>query len=468
MTLRMESWMLSLLVGLVIVAGCSTDATPVAQQQTPEKPQPPAAVQSASTPLPSAKTVAPSPEAEAAIKQLQQLYNQASTAETEFRFPEAVNYWKQTLVLLEKIHGPGSWQLRNGKLALATAETQSGFSSQQLERLKSLVAAQKEIAERLSVGDYATGLKIARQTAPATSDLFGSDSWMKAKQDVQCARLEQMAGNTDEAVRMFQAASGQILQHAGTVHPELETIHAYLAECFTQSGNSRMALANFSKATALAESLWGSNSLQFASRANDLGVSYNTAGDYSTSVRILRVSESIRLKSLGESHPLVAHSRLNLSIAYMGIGEMQLAYDFVKQAEAIFRSMPSGQDLLVQALRQKSATLMLSGNPDQAELPLAELVKIAETANDGGRLAAEYKYRLAVCLGRQGKFTEASDLLQKALEVRSQLLGANNADTVKTRELLVQMLDRANQPTRAAEAGGSVRPASFTMPDSNK
>lgn len=398
---------------------------------------------------------------------LRQLTEAAMNSERELRFADAVNDWQKVHSLLAQTSGPKSWQVRNCELAMGTARQQAGFSPAQLAAYRQLVQEQRLIAAALEKADYAAALKAVTGTAPSTESLFGRDSWMFALQLVQTGRLQQLNGLHPAAIETLRSASEAVLILAGPLHPELENIHAFLAGSFAAVGERNLMLANLKKAAVLAHDLWGENSLQYATRANELGVAYNESRDYNTAIRVLQASETIRASALGPNHPLVAHSRLNLSIAMLGLGDLPQALALVDSAEKPLREGKPQPDLLVTCLRQKSALLMLLERPAEAEPALRELLQFArgEVANDGGAIQAELQYRLAVCLARQNRADEAIAEAQASLAAWARLVGPDNQRTTRTRDLLISLFERTGQSARAAELKGAVQPATFESPD---
>lgn len=410
-----------------------------------------------------------SPDETAALReQIRKLGESALQAENEFRFADAARTWSDLRVQLVRGFGEGTWQVRNCELALAAAEQEASFTPHQLDRLKAIAERQKEVAAALASGDSLAALSIANEVAPDVQELFGEGSWLHTRFLVQLARLNQLCGDCDAAVPLCQQALGEVLRHAGPVHPDLEALHGFLAICFDELKQPELAVANLKKAAALAQATWGENSLEYAYRANELGVALNTQGDHATAARILRACETIRLKALGEDHPLVAHSRLNLGVACMGLRELGTALELTSVAEPVFRKAGAvSRDMLIKALRQKAAILMLLSRPAEAEPSLRELIALVDATERPDRLAirSELQYRLAVCLGRQGRFADAVVEAEGSLSARSQLLGPANSETLRSRDLLVTLLERTGQTVRADELRGSVQPAGFVAPE---
>lgn len=408
-------------------------------------------------------------QADPRLVQLQEWTQSAMAAEREFRFADALATWQQVHQLLLGWYGKEDWRVRNCELAIQTAERQIGFDADELERFRQVARKQESVGKALAAGDYANALQVALQAAPETKQLFGADSWMTTLQTVQVARLHQLSGAHAEAIAGFREASAMLLKLAGPIHPELEKCHGFLAESFAATGDARMSLANLKKAASLSQSIWGDQSLQFAARANELGVAYNRERDFHTAIRVLQASETIRMETLGENHPLVAHSRLNLSISTMGTGDLVTARKYIEAAETVLASGAAQPELQVACLRQKSALLMLMGDAAAAEPVLRQLVEFArqESKQDGGAILAEMQYRLAICLARQDRadrMAEAISEAQASLASWSRLAGPGHERTNRSRDLLASLYERIGDSAKAAELGGAVQPAGFSAP----
>lgn len=465
------------LLGLLtsLLTGCGSSNPPAATNQDPPKssnatkppltaqqssPSPDQAATANSTSTGAAKK--PSEEALELSKQLEQIVAAANAAQSEFDFAKATQLWQQALDLLTKLYGSKSWQTLNAKLALDNARVQSGFNQAQLARLKELFEDQTQIASLLKQAKTDAALELAQRSQKTTSELFGADSWMMAKQWVQMARLQQLNGKFTESIAAYREAILLHDRYLVELHPDKETLHAYLGEAFMSVGQYRPAVDNLSKATLIAQKLWGETSLQYATRGNDLGVAYQRAGENETALSVLRAAETIRRRELGMEHPLVAHSLLNLGTVYMGLNRYDLAVQSFEQAIPILQNKFGIENKMVtEAKLRYSAALVLADQSAAAEQLLEQLC--TELANRPGLMAdrAVAQYRLAVLQAKRGNYKAAEPNLESAIAAQSQILGPTHPTTETSKQALVKVYEQTGRASLAESLQGQIRQVNY-------
>lgn len=395
-------------------------------------------------------------------KQLDQIVAKANEAQSRFAFGEAASYWQQAMNLLNQRYGAKAWQTLNARLALENAELQSRFDESQLVRLKDLFNDQAEIASLLKQARQPAALELAKKSQQTTSDLFGAESWMMAKQWVQLARLQQLSGNPKAAIAAYRET---ILLHdrfLQELHPDKETLHAYLGEAFLQVGQIQPAIDNLSKSALIAQKLWGEASLQYGTRANDLGVAYQRAGQNETALTVLRAAEAIRRKELGPNDPMVAHSLLNLGTVYMELNRSEFAVQSFEQAIPILEEKFGVESkMVIEAKLRQAAAIVLSGQAEAAELLLE---KLTAQLKDRPGLSAERsvaQYRLAVLQARQGNYTAAEPNFEAAIAAQSQLFGPDHPTTELSKRALAQVFRQTGRAEQAAALQSQIRQVNY-------
>jgi hypothetical protein len=467
------------LLGLLtsLLTGCGSSNPPAATNQDPPKSsnatkppltaqQPSPSTGDAATPAPASDPKSRSEEALALSKQLDQIVAAANAAQSEYDFSKATQLWEQALEVLTKLYGSKSWQALNAKLALENARVQASFNQAQLTKLKQLLKDQTEIASLLKQANTDAALELAQKSQQTTTELFGSDSWMMAKQWVQVARLQQLNGKFNDAIAAYREAILLHDRYLVEVHPDKETLHAYLGEAFMSANQFRPAVDNLSKATLIAQKLWGETSLQYATRGNDLGVAYQRAGENETALTVLRAAETIRRRELGMDHPLVAHSLLNLGTVYMGMNRYELARQSFEQAIPILQNKFGTENKMVtEAKLRLSAALVLAGDSAAAEQLLEKLS--AELANRPGLLAdrAVAQYRLAVLQAKQGNYKAAEPNFEAAIAAQSQILGPNHPTTEMSKQALVKVYEQTGRSSLAESLQGQIRQVNYVEQD---
>ncbi len=421
---------------------------------------------SAATALPAGNGLVPTapidPQEIARIKQrIEELSQMATSAQNEFRFAQAIPLWQEMGQLLTQAYGVGSWQVTNARIAGHLATQQSQMSTTDLERMRELFQWQQRIGDLLSKNSIPGALTLAEGSAERTAELFGPQSYMKGKQQLQVARMKQMLGRNEEAADAFRDAYQLMAPHLGTSHPELEGLHSYLGECQLALGQTAQGIENLRAASRQAVELWGSNSVKFAARANDLGVAYQRSGDLEMALKIIRTAEEIRRQQLGESHPQVGHSLLNLGTIYIENKNFELAQQCLEQALPILEQIPQPNRLLIDAQAKMAVVKMFLNAPDQADPFLAAVVNGLTQMRADEREIGIAEHRLGVALAKQGKYERAEPTLRAAEQRLARTLGEDHNQTAKVREALVQLLVQTGRQREADAMKSGIRQVNF-------
>lgn len=407
-----------------------------------------------------------SAEAMAQVQKLEELTAQANAAQARFDFASAAGHWSSAMELLSTLYGPQAWPTTNARLAAETASIQSKFTSTQLQAVKELYSSQTEIARLLKESRHAPALELAQQSQRITAELFGPGSWMMGKQWVQVARLQQLNNQPEAAIASYREAILLHDQFLGEVHPDKETLHAYLGEAFLAAGQNRPAVDNLSKAALIAQRLWGDSSLKYATRANDLGVAYQRAGDLETAIRVFRAAESIRRRELGMDDPLVAHCLLNLGTVYMELSRHELAVQCFAQALPILQAkLGVGSRMVVEGSLRYTAALVLAGQSQMAERILGELVAALADRPGTSTERAVAQYRLAILQAKQGNYALAEPNLKEAIEVQARLLGSEHPTTELSKQALVKVYEQTGRGAEAQTLQSQIRQVQYVEED---
>jgi tetratricopeptide (TPR) repeat protein len=472
-----------LLLGLItgFFTGCGTSTPPAEAPKEPAKttsqPTPPGATQSTEQP-PVEKLDAANPppgkpqpdrlsaEAMARAQRVEELTGLANAAQGKLAFGEATKYWTEAKTLLAQLYGQKAWQTTNAQLAADTAAIQAKFTPKQLQSMRELYSWQGEIAGLLKESRFAPALELAQRSQQVTEELFGTQSWMMGKQWVQVARLQQLNGQSAAAIAAYREAIMLHDRFLGEVHPDKETLHAYLGEAFIAAGQYRPAIDNLSKAALIAQQLWGDSSLKYATRANDLGVAYQRAGDLETSIRVFRAAEAIRRRELGMDDPLVAHCLLNLGTVYMELNRHELAAQCFAQALPILQNkLGVGSRMVVEGSLRYTAALVLAGESPMAERILGELVAaLAEKPGTSAERAIA-QYRLAILQAKQGNYAQAEPNLKEAITVQARLLGSEHPTTELSKQALVKVYEQTGRSAEAQTLQSQIRQVQYVEED---
>ncbi len=390
------------------------------------------------------------------------LTQDARTAQVNGQYAQETALWSEAHTLLVGQFGEQSWQARNAELAMLTARHHASLNQGQLTKLAELFQWQNRIAELLHQNNPYAALTIARGSLERTLELYGENSYLHGKQLIQIARLEQLAGRFDESIETYRQAFATISPWLGRVHPELESIHVAFGEIWLARGDYHQAVENLRVALRMASELYGNNSLQTATRANDLAVALQRSGNLHDAIAYLTKAEEIRRQWLGPEHPHVAHCLLNLGTCNFELQHYEVAREQLEQSLAILTITVQGPNrLLLDCLHKLSITYMLLDKPNQAEPHLRQLVELLRQTSSSATDLGLAEYRWGVCLAKQGKYEDAEPLLKLSLARLENAAGFDHPHTAKPREALRQLYLATNRPSDAQSLDARVQPVSY-------
>ena len=384
------------------------------------------------------------------VEELRQLTLMARKMEAEENYIAAINVWTDIVSKLQAEFGADAWQTKNAVLALETSKQQQGFDPSQRATLAAITKLQKQIraaSEQNQVGSATVG---AKEIVEKTSVLFGPDSAVTAKQRRLYGQLLNRMGEVEKSIWQYEKSANDLQEYFQAGHPEVCNVHDELGQIYLDSNQHRGAVQHLSVAASLAREIWGEFSVQYAKRANQLGVALYRDGNLKEALTVLQAAEVIRKKAKGENSVEVAHSQHNIGTVMMELRLLPNAIEKLKSAYDIFRA---GKlvSLELQVGGKLATTYMLNKQPDEAEIFLAREVEYLEAAGNEGPELADAKYRLAISMGRQGDYGRAEPVIKAALESNESHFGPYHSRTINCYQAYAKMLELLN---RLAEANG--------------
>ena len=390
-------------------------------------------------------------------RSVQALTREANQLQSSFDFASASTKWREVEALLTNQFSVKSWQTVNARVAAETTAMQAEFTTEQIELLKEIFTKQTMVGDALRNSNIPEALRLSEASTEMSRTLFGEGSFMMGKQLMQLARMNQHAGNVEQATEDFQKAVETLTTILGDVHPDLEMGYAYLGEIYVAKGDQPSAILCLTKSTDIARELWGEGSLRYSARANDLGVAYYRNNEYELAAKVLRVAEAIRRKRLTANHPQVAHSLTNLGAVYMELNRNDLADQCLSHAHSVFIEHYGARHRLTSDCKSKLATVRVAlGDAASAEKLLSDLfASIRDEASP--QAIASLQYRLGTALTHQGKFRRAEPLFKSALRLQKETLGATDESTIMTMRALSLLLSRSNRHPEANEIENEIQ-----------
>ena len=390
-------------------------------------------------------------------RRVQSLSREANQFQSSFDFASASTKWHEVEALLTKQFSADSWQTVNARVAAETTAMQAEFTTEQIELLKEIFRKQAEVTDALRSSNIPEALQLSEDSTEISRTLFGEGSFMMGKQLMQLARMNQHAGNVDQATEHFLSAVDTLSAILGDVHPDLEMGYAYLGEIYVAQGDCVNAVSSLTKSTNIARELWREGSLRYSARANDLGVALYHNEEFESAVEVLRVAEAIRRKRLTANHPQVAHSLTNLGAVYIELDRMDLADQCLTHAHSVFMQHYGVRHRLTSDCKSKLATVRVAlGDAASAETLLSDLItSIRDEASP--KAIASLQYRLGTALTNQGKLRRAEPLFKSALRIQKETLGPASETTITTMRALSLLLSRSNRHPEANEIENEIQ-----------
>ncbi len=402
-------------------------------------------------------------EATELARELADVTQAANQAQMAMDFPTAKGHWSRSVEILTRLHGAESWHTKNAREFLKVCEFQSQMKGTELDDLKRLMAIQDQITKHLQKRSIQDALRFSNEATEICARLYSKDSYLFGKQLTQRGRLEQMNGSFDQAVSHYAESLRLLTLHLGESHPDVEALYGFLGESYIGQKDMIRAIENYKQAARLAGEIWGESSLEYAIRANDLGVAFHAMRDLPTAAKILRAAESIRREKLGNEHPQVAHSLYNLAIVYLDMDRHEIAAQSLEQALAIFqKAYPPSSKRVIDCQAKLATTLMLLDKPAAAEPLLKELLATQSTGKIDPQEIASTQYRLAIAFAKQKKFADAEPLFEEALGVQETLAGPNHVNTIRTMNALATLYAQTNRRELAEKMASKVQAVGYT------
>lgn len=424
---------------MVLVAGCGSPKPEHADSSNSPQSQP--IVQNSEVP----ESVG---EPESLAELLQKLVNSAQSLEKERKFAEAIGVWDRVIAELEQEYGVSSWESANAKLARATAQLQVHFNSAQFAQLESIADLQQQMAAAIGQQEQRIATRLAQDSVGISETLFGVDSPVTAKQRYQLAKLLKDEGRHRDAAFQYEKALEDLQTGFAPNHPDLVAIHEELGQMYLSASNFQVGIEHRKAATRMAGAIWGEDSLQYARRANELGMAFYQSGDAAMALRMFQAVEVIRRQKLGPDHPQVGHSFLNMATAMLESdrSRAEQAAGFYGRAAQIFSSSPDTVALQEQAWEKQATAYMLANQPERAEPLLAELVvRAQQQPSPSTTRIADLEYRYAIALGRQGKYELAEPVIKRVVAVQERERGPHHSQTERAYQAYALMLKQTGQ-----------------------
>jgi len=381
---------------------------------------------------------------------LANLLQLANELESRFQFGEAAHQWQVICQLLQKRFGETSWQYTNAWLSYQTAVQQASFDQQQLQELKSLADARRQLDQSLKAEDWFAAESHLTRMQQTAAELLGVESHIVGRLHQSLGEVYLAQQDYSSAILYFDRAL-QIQQSTlGERHPETESIVLQLGRLHRRQQHWEPAVAYLKRAVSIAGHLWGEDSPSCAMRRKELGLAWQASGRSELAQQELQTALTVFRSSLPGEDQLLAETCRNLGVVCSDLKQFDRAIDYYRQAIELLADIADASDPLTIDSRQRLAAIsMLEKQYLEAEGQLRQVAHQLEMSQGGSTTLAKTYFQLAVALGYQQQYHEAEPLLQKALKIQQEQLGQWHPQTRRTLSALARLYEATGNQAQA-------------------
>jgi tetratricopeptide (TPR) repeat protein len=392
-----------------------------------------------------------------------ELLRAAGAAESENRFSEAIEIWRDVRERLVARLGENHWQVFNCDQAIAMDMRLAQLQPTEQEWVEQLRRLERDAIAQSRAGSLKAALRTVNQAKALSVQIFGESAALPLRLHLMAGQLAQQINEWDVADAEYESAVRIAGQLFAPPHPDLELATFRLGIVERQLGQFDRAISLLQEAQQMSERLVGRDAT-FASRTHELAVAFHRARRWDDALREFELAERIRVEVLGNQHWSVAETRVGQAVVMIDQEQCDAAWARLSTVEQSFSAETPAS--LRQEVWQHQATIRVIQRDfeDAARLLKCALDSREQSAGRNDRQYAHLAYRLGMCHGFSRRFDQAEPLLRHALQVQSGMLGRSHDDTRKTVQALAMLLQRTQREPEAQELLRQYAYASSTEP----
>jgi CHAT domain-containing protein/tetratricopeptide (TPR) repeat protein len=246
------------------------------------------------------------------------------------------------------------------------------------------------------------------------------------------ALAEERLGEVDAAERDFDAALEATRTSLGQSHAHVAVVLTNRGGFYGRTGRPADAEADYKRAIEIYSG--AKDGLGYAEAEAKLGALLLEHGFYADGEPLLREARAVRAEILGDRHPLVAESLLDLADAYHATGSYPTALELAEEAVSIqLEACGAESGDYAWALNGLAREVSALGDDKRATEVYEEAARITERAHgpQDERLAVILN-NLAGTLRNTGDNSGAVRLLERVLAIRTAILGDRHPELPAT------------------------------------
>lgn len=291
---------------------------------------------------------------------------------------------------------------------------------------------------KVKTGDAVAGVALLEAALPR-ADRLVADVGVRVSARMNLAEALSELGRNDEAGTLADQTRDLAVAALGADHPKTLLARNLVASIHFEHGRTAEALAEFEAIAADAERVLGADHRFTLTTWNNLAALLVTSGQLDAS----RGYAERRLDVLQRLYPEDVRGITNSLVVLASIAERQQrlpdALALLDQAIALGKSATKLGAETANAMNRRAAALLLQGRNAEAREAAAALVeRFAREYGEGDVQLARYRVVLAEAELALGRREAARVLLEQALPMLRERLGAEHAFTLKAEGLLAR------------------------------
>jgi len=321
------------------------------------------------------------------------------------------------------------------------------------EELEMLLRLRLRSVYLLNMLGDSTGLVIlaAEPLVSECERLLGADHRDTVTARVNLAYAYRAAGQTAEAIALYERALSDRERVLGIDHPDTLLLRNNLAEAYRAAGRIADVIPLHERTLADRERVLGADHPDTLMSRNNLALAYRAAGRTAEAIALYERTLADFERLLGADHPDALNSRNNLAMAYWTAGRTAEAMSLHQRTLADFeRVLGTDHPDTLNSRNNLAEAYQDAGRMAEAivlhQRTLADFERVLgtdhpDTLTSRNNLAASYQ--------DAGRTAEAIPLLERTLADRERLLGSGHPSTLMSRSNLAVAYQAAG---RAPEA----------------
>lgn len=366
-------------------------------------------------------------------------------------FDRAEALFRSEVDALRRLRGPRSLEVSKALNQLGDTERQLGHLQDAEKNLREALAIQAALLP-------ADDIRIAQSRNNLGLVVQGQGKWAEAEPFFRAALTARFAGNEaqrltfasnlggaltlvaryEEAETVLRDVMARRRRLLGESHPQVIRIMQRLATLLQLRGKYGESEALAKEAAARAYQVLGEGSLDYWESTSVAGEDQRLQGRLDEAERSLQTSIAAASARLGPGADRTAYYRIELAAVWEAEGRNREARAVYAETLELFRK--SGRGLIRNSLAGLGRTETALGEWEQAEAHLQEALdrQIGATGEThpevAGILASQAELKRA-----EGKPAEARTLLDRAIQIDMQVLGAAHPETVELKKKFARL-----------------------------